>query len=230
MTDELCTQVAEQLDELLEEPVAPAAAELRRHVDGCAACRQLLAEATVLGQAARALPREIAPERDLWPGIAAGIERSVVVRERFGAPAWRRWRALAVAATAVVALLVAYQLGRRAAPPRGASPTVAARSDTAGGGLPDAVAQAGYRAARDELMAALAERRDALSPQTLAVVDHNLAVIEGSIENIRTALAADPDNPGLARRLGFVYRQELDLLRRAVTIPTDDELARPARS
>lgn len=233
MTTDDCTRVTERLDELFDDSVAgPGVAELRRHVAACADCGRRLADAAVLSQAAQELPREIAPECDLWPAIGAEIERAIVVRDHFGGAVLRRWRPWAVAAAAVLALVVAYQLGRRAATQPAASQTVAIRAtmDEPIDGMPDASARAGYRQARDELLAALDLRREALSPETLAVVDRNLAVIEHSIEGIRTALEADPGNPRLVRRLGFIYRQQLDLLRRAVTIPTSDELARPARS
>jgi predicted anti-sigma-YlaC factor YlaD len=71
-----CHELDLLLDDWLDGTLAGAKArQLESHLAGCAPCRdrerqlrQLLAHAT-------ALPRSMAPPRDLWPGIAERIER-----------------------------------------------------------------------------------------------------------------------------------------------------------
>ena len=55
--------------------------EVESHLAGCAPCRERERQLRQLLAHAAALPRSVAPPRDLWPGIAERIERgSVVVR------------------------------------------------------------------------------------------------------------------------------------------------------
>ena len=68
-----------------------------------------LREQDLLDQASR-LPRNIAPERDLWPGIEAAIAGESDTR----ASGWsNRWPAVAaLAASLMLALLIGYGTGR----------------------------------------------------------------------------------------------------------------------
>ncbi len=226
-----CDEVLDRLDELRDGGLeGPAAARIRAHLDGCGVCRGELEFRERLSELTAALPREIEPERDLWPAVEARIDAATVVRAPFRGR--RRWRLVAAAAAVVLALVAAYQLGRQTSPVRvvevpadGSAVVDGPRWASVGPG------GAEYERARDELVQLLEARRERLSPDTVAVVEENLTVIRTSIERIRAAIEADPGNPRLANRLGSAYRQELDLLRRAVTIPaTTLPNERPARS
>jgi len=226
-----CDDVRDRLDELREGGLGePEASRIRGHLASCGSCRAELESSDRLAGLAADLPREIEPDRDLWPAIEARIGTATVVRGPFGGG--RRWRVLAAAAAVVLALVAAYQLGRQTSPVRVVEVPADGAADADGPRLasfgPGGVE---YERARDELVELLEARREHLSPDTVAVVEENLAVIRTSIERIRAAIEADPGNPRLANRLGSAYRQELDLLRRAVTIPaTTFPNERPARS
>ena len=59
------------------------------------------------------------------------------------------------------------------------------------------------------------KRRDALSPETLRLIEENLRLIDVALEQSRAALSADPGN-STARALAVaVLEKKLDLLRSA---------------
>jgi hypothetical protein len=162
------------------------------HLAGCASCRKLADALAIIAAAARALPREVAPSKDLWPGIAARIR-----------PRRPWWPALAAAAVLLVGVGIAAWTWRE--PPPGPLPEVAAWERD----LSDA---------NDTLRVALADRAD-LDPATRALVAQNLAIIDQAIAETERALAASPGDPRLQRSLAVVGEQRVALLRRVVELP-----------
>ena len=65
----------------------------------------------------------------------------------------------------------------------------------------------------------LTERRSELDPQTVEVLERNLAVIDAAIAEARDALAADPASQFLAQRFTRAYTSKLTLLRGAAQLP-----------
>lgn len=170
---------------------------LAEHLASCASCRALEEDLRRLRAAAAELPPEIPPSRDLWPGIAA----------RIGRPRASGWRGpgMWLAATALVAV--------------GSSALTAAwlRSDDP----PPPVSVAWDRdldRACDELRAAVEARRDELDPETLALVEENLRIVDRAVAETRAALAADPNNADLQKSLADVGEQRLALLRLALDL------------
>jgi hypothetical protein len=152
----------------------------------------------------RGLRRELAPERDLWPGIAARIAAAPAATHR-ASP--RRFAPWALAASLVLALGVAWQLQ----PP---SPPVAAQDSTsqASARLIDREAEAmtrEYRAALQELQAST-PASTAPRPEQPA-----LRELDRSARQIRTALARDPEARFLLERLRRTYSLRLELTQRA---------------
>ncbi len=92
-----------------------ARADFETHLVGCAACRADLAGLRALPDLTRALPRAVAPARDLWAGIASQLEAQRA--DLADSPAidwpWRRFAPWALAAGIVVLSSVA---ARRADP------------------------------------------------------------------------------------------------------------------
>jgi hypothetical protein len=173
-------------------------AELTRHLDGCARCREEFDALRDLQRGARALPRVEMPTRDLW----SGIESRLVPRPP--APAARRfdrlrpWALLAAALALVLLGASLAQLRQRGTPPHGF-----------------AEAQARYLSASAALAEALAADPRALPEATRAVVERNLTILDQAIRESETALAADPGNPDLEQLLTARYEQRLALLRHA---------------
>jgi hypothetical protein len=168
---------------------------------------------------AAALPRTLEPGRDLWPEIAArldGARRGTVdfgrYRTRQRVPMMRY--VVAAAAIALFAVALPLLVEPR---PSGVGPVdVAGAAPESDPELERVTAQ--YLAARDELMAALAERKDKIAPETYAVVEENLTVIASAVSEIETALAIEPESEKLERMLYAAYRSEVNLLRQAVQL------------
>jgi len=104
--------------------------------------------------------------------------------------------------------------------PAGAEGTGAsdfARVDTVG------MADAQYDAAVADLEKALKAGRDRLDASTIAIVEHNLQIIDQAINQARDALVADPANSYLSSHLVEARRRKLDLLRRATALATETD-------
>ena len=156
------------------------------------------------------LPRELEPERDLWPDIEAALP------ER-GAPSVRvrPWR-LAVAAlllVAVTAVTTAALVGREPTVAPAPSPALLVE-------LAPVDWQAEMRQASDLLASTLEQRRGELDPATLAVVEENLAIIDRAIADCAAALEVNPEDDELRRALLAVWRKKIDLLEQASRLPT----------
>ncbi|MDH3498174.1 MAG: zf-HC2 domain-containing protein [Gemmatimonadota bacterium] len=208
-----CERIGVLLDDYLSGTLrAGDRTEVERHLEACPTCareaetlRRLLADA-------RALPRSIAPPRDLWRGIDARLEEERPARSgrRFIRVRPRLLAAAAVVLVAVTAA-VAVQLARPPAQaPLAGGPAVTAPRYAA--------VAADYAAAVRELEASFVQRYDRLPPETRAVVSRNLAVIDTAIAEARAALAAAGPNPDLETLLWASYRAKLDLLGRATKL------------
>jgi putative zinc finger protein len=80
-----------------------------------------------------------------------------------------------------------------------------------------------YDAAVADLEKAVHKGRGRLDASTIAIVEHNLQIIDQAIAQARQALGADPANSFLSSHLVEARRRKLDLLRRtaALTDETD---------
>jgi hypothetical protein len=153
------------------------------------------------------LPRELPPERDLWPGIAAQLEPR---RAR------RRWLPLAAAAVLLVAAssLITAHVVRRSATPVA---TVAPAAPASGGVRPASFGpgyalDSEYAAARQQLAAMLAERIDRLPSSARQKVEENLAALHRAADEINAALALRPGDALLEELLLNTYQDELAVL------------------
>ena len=219
-----CTDARTLLDDLVDGTIAAGPGrDLALHLAGCAPCRAEEVRLRALVARAAALPRDVEPARDLWPGIAERILAGNVVAGDFSGRRGRRIplavaaaaAAVLIAATAVVtAVLVrSDRQPRTALAPEASAPGVVSTS------LALSEARGTYEAARRQLLAALDARRGTLSPATLKVVDDNLRVIERAVREMEDALARDPGNRELPVLLASAYRQEIDMLQCAAGIP-----------
>ncbi|MCA9489579.1 MAG: zf-HC2 domain-containing protein [Myxococcales bacterium] len=198
-----CEEALEPLHDRLDGPLEPAVGDaLAEHLASCEPCRALAADLDRLRVAARGLPREVEPARDLWPGIAGRIG---------GRGAWWQRPHWLLAALVLVALgssaLTAAVLRAPAPPPL----EVASGAELPWGDELDRAA--------DELRAAVDARRGELDPETLAVVEENLRIIDAAVAETRAALDADPNNRRLQRSLAVAGEQRIALLRQALTLP-----------
>ncbi|MDQ3071593.1 MAG: hypothetical protein M3R55_17920, partial [Acidobacteriota bacterium] len=107
----------------------------------------------------------------------------------------------------------------RERPEPAGAPRVADRGpdpDAAGGPVTVAnFADETFELAVKDLRNALESGRNRLDPQTIQVLEKNLAAIDAAIAQARAALEADPANVSLNSYLAGVRRRKLDLLRTA---------------
>jgi hypothetical protein len=76
----------------------------------------------------------------------------------------------------------------------------------------------GYDEAVADLEAVLEQGREVLDPQTIRVLEENLATIDGAIREARQALALDPGSVVVQRILAESLRWKVSLLRHAVSV------------
>jgi anti-sigma factor RsiW len=215
-----CAEALDRLDDLVD-GLLPEDERLAfdSHLASCPGCRKEELRLREILAEARALRRERTPSRDLWPEIAQAIGADRVVPGDFGRPkaAWRWWPAL-VAAAVVAAVATGVALRGGGAPFGVLGLGTATAVPVASGQVTLLDAEQGYARATDELLAALAERRDSLSPETRASVERNLAVIDQALKEIRDALQKEPGNRDLTRMLASTHRKKIDVLRRMVKL------------
>ena len=198
----MCPDMEATLNEYVDGTLAARErATVEAHLIDCAGCRAAIVELRALVSAAAALPKSIAPERNLWTAVEARIVQRATynVRRAF----WRR--ALAAAAVLVIALGL-YRL----------LPPVTALYRPAGRGWVGV--QADFERATDELSGILAVERGRLRPETVALLERNLAVIDAAIAESRAALARDPANADLRRLLAAASRHKVELLEWATRV------------
>ena len=217
-----CHELDERLDDWIDGALTgEAAREVESHLATCAPCRERERQLRQLLAHAAALPRSVAPPRDLWPQIS----------EEIGAGwSWsgaRGFQPVMLAAAAVVVLGLAALFFTRVAPETLRTVTMPSASPSAsfvaGAAVADpvlAAAEREYEDAAKALLEALQRRRAMLAPEDLARVEANLQVIDRALAEVRLALVKDPGNPELNRMLVATHRKKVDVLRRVVRLST----------
>lgn len=157
---------------------------------------------------------EIAPRRDLWPAIEAGLApRRAVAR---ALPRWALGLAASVALVGAGVWLGRATLtgARPPATPQASMTAAATATDPAGvsWSLAALAPGASYAAVRDAELAALPRRLAALSPQTRTQALASLEAVQRSIAEIQQALGRDPANALLQSMLIDGYQEEMRVL------------------
>ena len=168
---------------------------------------------------AKKLATEIAPERDLWPGIEAAIKEP---QEQPSVGRQTPWYAQAAAVFLLVGAssmvtysVMKYNESNRAAEPETVVqvvPTNMTFERAAFGG--DHTLDSVYGRAAGNVQSNLDKELENLSPEARADVERNLAVIRKAINDISVALEEEPDNEFLQELLMQAYRNELALMNR----------------
>lgn len=191
----------------------PALARTRvdAHLAQCTSCRAGLARVRALVAAAAALPPDVEPPDVAWQGIRARIRREA--RPRRARRAWVGLGALAAAAVVLVAGSLLLRPGR-------SDKHLAGGTSAAVAALPAGLTSVdrNYVASIAELRGTLEQQGQSLSPHTVRVLEHSLALIDTAIAEARAALAADPANAALAGILSAQYEHKLGLLQRATKL------------
>ena len=216
--DAITDRLSDYLDDELE---ARSRAEIEAHLAACAECRQVLDDLRTLKAAAGRLPDD-GVSGELWRGIAGRIppaespavvpfERKVPRRFSFTLPQ------LAAAGIALMVLSGSLVYMARSGEERADFPAMSADRgmDMA---VPVSLADPQYDSAISDLEGALEAGRTRLDPETIKVLEENLAAIDLAIEQCRRALEADPANAYLTSHLASARQRKLALLRRATAL------------
>ena len=206
---------------------------LEVHLAECGECRDALAELRDIVATARALG-DIMPARDLWPGIAAAIAApmratgATVIPLPTARPAqtgqpglFLSRRQLAAAATILMLISVTATWA--------VGPGLAVQATPGTDGAPVGTAEvlftseqpavpAGLADELRSLEAVLTDARTRLDANTIRIIEKNLAVIDGAIEDSRRALLVDPENDFLEEHLARSWERKRDYLQDAVRV------------
>lgn len=215
-TDPFTDRLSEYIDGELE---AAERAAVDGHLAGCAACRTALDELLAVVAQASTL-QDPAPARDLWAGIAAQIappaDRHPRVSPFSRALSARRFSftlpQLAAAGLALMVLSGGLVWMARSGDPRADFEPMSAEATDV---RPANFADAHYDEAVADLEQTLEAGRTALDPETIRVLEENLAAIDRAIDQSRRALSDDPANVYLHTHLAKARQSKLALLRRA---------------
>ena len=221
--DTYIDRLSDYLDEELD---VREQADVEAHLAGCAECRHVLNE--LRGVAARAAALvDTAPAGDLWAGVASRIGADdarvsrLVPRRRFSFT-------LPQLAAAGIALMVLSggMVWLARTDPRLDFPGVSGTTSTTAADAPIvdvAVApvmlkDSQFEGAVEDLQRVLEQGRSRLDPETIRVLEQNLATIDAAIEQSRLALQKDPANTFLNNHLASARQRKLALLRRATAL------------
>ena len=203
--------------------------EVEGHLSACAECGAVLDELSAVVAKVGTL-EDSAPTNDLWTGIAQAIKDAPQEDDQVIDLSTRMASVKRVEVDRRVRLSIP-QLVAASLVMMMASGAVAwsLRPVAQGGGvasdgptamvLPASVvdrpALAGYTQEVAELEALIADHRDELAPNTVRILEKNLAIIDRAIEESAAALDADPGNEYLLEHLGRAFERKVDYLRDA---------------
>ena len=227
MSEHETTRLSDYLDEELS---AEARAEVEAHLAGCPECLRTLEELRAVRSSASALP-DLPPERDLWPGIEARLsprgEGSASRDARTTVIPFRRQRVILTVPQLIAAALALVLFSASAVwLALGAGPAATPGTDPVVATGPASPVTTVVFTELDRTIATLEaeyrDRRAELDPETIRVVERNLAIIDQAIAEARDALETDPSSGFLSTHLTRAMRQKMELLRRAASItPTE---------
>jgi putative zinc finger protein len=222
-TDEFSSQLSEYIDDDLTPEERQS---VDAHLTECEACRTTVAELRhVVARAANL--KDSTPVNDLWPGIDSRLRadsttarvspfrRAISARLSFTIPQ------VAAAGLTLMVLSGGLVWMARSGDPRADVPPVRAQvQEEEPAVTPANFADKHYDAAVAELERTLDEGRKSLDPETVRVLEQNLAAIDRAIDQCRRALASDPSNVYLNTHLADARQRKLLLLRRATALAT----------
>jgi anti-sigma factor RsiW len=226
-----CNDYREAIAEFVDGALDPTRQrELERHVEGCPACRALVADLKSIQAAAFTLDRAELPPHIL-PRLQERIAQEPVPASRGRLLAFPRSRAAMVAWTAAAAALLAVttvglfsvlQSGRSNQPHDDA----AVQTAPAGSGdAAVATVEAELRAATEHYDRAIQQleqiaraENGALDPQVAAVLQKNLQVIDQAIGESRAALQSQPASTDVQESLFDAMRSKVALLQQTVEL------------
>ena len=230
-----CRDVRPALSDLVDGTIArDVRPQVEAHLAGCSGCRALLANLKRMREAARALPKLSAPE-SLWPKVRAdfAVETGQSQRPAAAGPRSddrpsilqfmsRRPGVLAgLAAAAVIVVAVSAGLfitSRRSTVPQPAAATATAAAKAASVEAELDLADQHYQHAIAALEQAAKDGQSVLDPQTAAVLQKNMGVVDQAIRESRAALRAEPTSDAAQSTLFEALQRKVGLLRDTIAL------------
>ena len=227
-----CQDYSDAIAEFVDGALDPSAQrDLERHVEGCPACRALVADLKSIQAAAFTLDRVELPQH-LLPAVRARIASEPLpsARGRFLAfPTSRHARIAWVSAAAALLMVTTAGILSLRAPNRSHDSDVVATQPaaTATADPADAVANVQaelqlatehYEKAIQQLEQIARSENSALDPQVAAVFQRNLQVIDQAIGESRAALQTQPASADVQESLFDAMRSKVALLQQTVEL------------
>jgi hypothetical protein len=217
-----CSQYRDVIQELVDGTLGPVRrAELQTHLDQCDDCRALVADLQKIRATAASLDRPQPPDH-VWMQIAGRLRQEGRVT---GARASQRnlaWLALAASLVIAVGGSIYVLLPLRSQP---ANTVASPAGGNAAGGTPVQSAADEVQLADQHIQAAIEGLQRAvdlddgsLDPETKAVLQKNLQVLNGAITESRAALKTDPQNAPARASLFDALRQKVTLLQDTIAL------------
>ncbi|HEY7290820.1 MAG TPA: zf-HC2 domain-containing protein [Vicinamibacterales bacterium] len=201
--------------------------DVARHLETCAACRQMVDDLSEIRRVASSLDERQPPAR-AWSRIERAIELDQQAGVTAAVPtttssAARRWGWLAAAAVLALATLVGIRYGvnglRTPAAPANASQSAAAGEISAQDVEAELrAAESHYDKAIKGLEQIANSERGSLDPATAATLQKNLAVIDQAISESRAAVREQPTSEPAAQSLMENFKTKLALLQDTVAL------------
>ncbi|MEX1127095.1 MAG: zf-HC2 domain-containing protein [Vicinamibacterales bacterium] len=227
-----CSRYHETIHELADGTLGPVRrAELQTHLDVCDACRALVADLRKIREGAAALP-PVQPRDHVWMQIAGRLRqegRVTGTRDTDSPSARPRYMAmLAIAATLMLAVAASLYFLRGTEPTeRPAQATAAVTPGAGNAATTDTVqsitddlmlAEQHYQSAITKLQEVAKTDDGAIDPETAAVLEKNLQVIDQAIAESRTALKTEPQSVPARDSLFEALRQKVTLLQSTIAL------------
>ena len=204
---------------------------LEEHLRACPECTHVLAELRAVVSLAQGLT-DTPPPNDLWSGIARAIEslpreddRVLDLSPRLSSiDPLEGDKRVRLSLSQIVAASLILMMGSATVSwslrPLVSSGEVDVEAEAAAVvqvSLPAGVGES-YAEELTQLEALLSEHRDELDPNTVRILEKNLAIIDGAIEESGEALSQDPSNGYLREHLDRAVRRKVNYLRDASLI------------
>jgi hypothetical protein len=199
-----CTHYTDAIQEMVDGTLGPIRrAELRIHLDQCDSCRALLDDLQRVHDLAASFDRAAPPDH-VWLQVAGRLRQEGRLRPSPASPSPRRpqYALLAIAAALVLAVGASLYLLlplRRSPTPLPSSTTTAAGSNASSGDPVQDDIEAEFRLAEQHYQNAISKLEeaakggtDSIDPQTAAMLQKNLQVIDQAIAESRAAVRSEP--------------------------------------
>jgi anti-sigma factor RsiW len=222
-----CERYLNAIDELVDGTLGPLRrAELELHLETCEDCRGLVADLLELSRATRTLD-PIEPPEHVWTAIAARLRQEGRVTTPVRAPSRHRgYIVLALAAALILTIGGSlFLLLSRGNAPAGVQTQTATDSHPAESNAEPVDTVQGVASelalTEEHLQRAIeqaTQNEQGVDPQTVAVLQKNLQVVNAAIAESRAALQTDPQSTPARQTLYEALKQKIQFLQDTIAL------------